>query len=82
MADLANSQANIRSRTGLSRQLQVDRTDLPPDPSRGGFPALVSTTSHYDVLHAWRGRHSKLGVLHAKHKKMVAQRRPLQDDWR
>jgi hypothetical protein len=36
MADLANSQANLRSRAGLSRQLQVDRTDLPPDPSRGG----------------------------------------------
>ena len=36
MADLANSQANLKSRAGLSRQLQVDRTDLPPDPSRGG----------------------------------------------
>jgi hypothetical protein len=36
MADLAYSQASIRSRAGLSRQLQVDKTNLPPDPSRGG----------------------------------------------
>ena len=34
MADHANSQASIRSKAGLSRHLQVDRTDLLPDPSQ------------------------------------------------
>ena len=36
MNDTANSRALSRSRLGLSRELQQDRTDLPPDPSIGG----------------------------------------------
>ena len=36
MNDVANSRALSRSRLGLSRELQQQRTDLPPDPSIGG----------------------------------------------
>ena len=36
MDDEANARAHSRSRLGLTRELQVQRTDLPPDPSRGG----------------------------------------------
>ena len=36
MDDKANARAYSRSRLGLTHELQVQRTDLPPDPSRGG----------------------------------------------
>lgn len=34
--DPANRRQHLRSRAGLRRELQVQRTDVPPDPSRGG----------------------------------------------
>jgi hypothetical protein len=36
MSDPANSRAQSRSKLGLTRELEQERTDLPPDPSIGG----------------------------------------------
>ena len=36
MSDPANDRARSRSILGLTRELEQERTDLPPDPSRGG----------------------------------------------
>ena len=59
MNDVANSRALSRSRLGLSRELQQQRTDLPPDPSIGGtrgypvwFRMRVLATSAFPLMYS------------------------------
>ena len=50
--DAANSRAISRSKLGLSRELQQDRTDLGADPSIAGTSTLsVSSKTHAYSMH-------------------------------
>ena len=47
MATTANERATIRSRAGLSRELEMPRDDNRPHPSRGGSPGYDLWLRHY-----------------------------------
>ena len=71
MNDAANSRAHFRSKLGLTRELQQERTDLLPEPSSGGTRGFPIWFRQRVIAHATSHRNEAAAAAHGYSTKSI-----------